>query len=116
MQTPQSTGTSDSEPTRLAAASGAISEAALRNSAVAHLGLLETEAAAANGTRRAQRHVRAIGASCIWPRGLRDRYGVSAPTLWRWERAGKLPKRDVFVGGRPVGWRPETIERAERGD
>ena len=39
----------------------------------------------------------------------------SAPTLWRWERDGKLPDRDVFVGGRAVGWKPETIEFAERG-
>ena len=112
MQAPQSMG---SEPTRLAAASGAISQAPLRNSPVRNPELPEAEAVAVNGAR-AQKHFRAIGASCIWPRGLRDRYGVSAPTLWRWERAGKLPKRDVFVGGRPVGWRPETIERAERGD
>ena len=40
----------------------------------------------------------------IWPSGLRDRYGVAGPTLWRWERAGKLPTRDVFVAGRAVGW------------
>jgi hypothetical protein len=61
------------------------------------------------------RHVRTKGSGCIWPSGLRERYGVSAPTLWRWERDGKLPSRDVFIGGRAVGWRPETIEVAERG-
>jgi len=63
-----------------------------------------------------RKRARTVGTRCIWPSGLRDRYGVSAPTLWRWERAGKLPTRDVFVGGRAVGWRPETIERAERGE
>ena len=41
---------------------------------------------------------------------------MSAPTLWRWERAGKLPSRDVFIGGRAVGWRPATIDQAERGN
>ncbi len=60
--------------------------------------------------------VRTAGTACIWPRGLRDRYGISGPTLWRWERSGKLPARDVFVGGRAIGWRPQTIERAERGE
>jgi predicted DNA-binding transcriptional regulator AlpA len=65
-----------------------------------------------SNTKRA----RTCGSGCIWPRGLRERYGVSGPTLWRWERTGKLPDRDVFIGGRAVGWRPETIERAERGE
>ena len=62
------------------------------------------------------KRARTAGMGCIWPSGLRDRYGVSSPTLWRWERAGKLPTPDVFVGGRAVGWRPETIERAERAE
>ena len=64
---------------------------------------------------RAPKRMRTFGTRCIWPRGLLERYGVSAPTLWRWERTGKLPERDVYIGGRAVGWRPETIERAERG-
>jgi len=55
------------------------------------------------------------GNAVIWPAGLRARYGISPATQVRWERAGKLPARDVFVGGRAVGWRPETLERAERG-
>jgi hypothetical protein len=66
--------------------------------------------------RCSAKRVRTTGVGCIWPRGLRERYGVSAPTLWRWERAGKLPRRDIFIGGRAVGWRPETIERAECGE
>jgi predicted DNA-binding transcriptional regulator AlpA len=55
---------------------------------------------------------RGRGTHVIWPSGLEDRYGISAPTRWRWERSGKLPPRDVFVGGRS-GWRPETLENAE---
>lgn len=54
------------------------------------------------------------GEAVIWPRGVEQRYGISAVTRWRWERAGKLPPRDVHVGGRD-GWRPETLEAAERG-
>jgi predicted DNA-binding transcriptional regulator AlpA len=46
---------------------------------------------------------------------METRYGISAPTRWRWEKDGKLPRRDVFVGGVAVGWRPSTIETAERG-
>jgi predicted DNA-binding transcriptional regulator AlpA len=51
----------------------------------------------------------------IWPSELEGRYGISTPTRWRWERDGKLPKRDVKVGGVLVGWRPETLDAAERG-
>jgi predicted DNA-binding transcriptional regulator AlpA len=53
------------------------------------------------------------GSAVIWPKGIEDRYGISAPTRWRWERDGKLPRRDVHVGDKS-GWRPETIEAAER--
>jgi hypothetical protein len=42
-------------------------------------------------------------------------YGISLPTRWRWERLGWLPARDVFVAGRPYGWRRDTIERAAAG-
>ena len=51
------------------------------------------------------------GSRVIWPKGLELQLGISAPTRWRWERAGKLPKRDVCIGGRK-GWKPETIEAA----
>jgi hypothetical protein len=54
------------------------------------------------------------GSGVYWPSGLLERYGVSRPTLWRWERNGKIPARDVHIGGRS-GWRRETIEAAERG-
>jgi predicted DNA-binding transcriptional regulator AlpA len=55
------------------------------------------------------------GTGVITPRGMEARYGWSPPTRWRAERDGRLPPRDVFIGGKAVGWRPETIERAERG-
>jgi hypothetical protein len=55
------------------------------------------------------------GTAVIWPLGVQERYGISAVTRWRWERAGHLPPRDVFIGGKPAGWRPLTLEAAERG-
>lgn len=64
----------------------------------------------------APRVFRSEGTQCVWPSGAQKRYGVSAPTLWRWEKDGKLPPRDVFVGGKPVGWRPETLDAADRGE
>jgi predicted DNA-binding transcriptional regulator AlpA len=58
---------------------------------------------------------RTAGTVCVWPAGVQARYGISLPTRWRWEKDGKLPPRDVFVGGVAIGWRPETLEAAERG-
>jgi len=63
---------------------------------------------------RAPKRIRDSGTCVVYPRGLEARYGISLSTRWRWERAGRLPPRDVFVGGAPVGWRPETLEAAER--
>ena len=48
----------------------------------------------------------------LWPRDLQARYGVSAPTIWRWERDGRLPPRDKAVGDR-IGWAVQTIVAAE---
>lgn len=59
-------------------------------------------------TRRAPH----AGTAVIWPAGVEQRYGVSPVTRWRWERAGKLPPRDIHIGGRS-GWRPETLAAAE---
>jgi hypothetical protein len=53
------------------------------------------------------------GTVVVWPSGLEERYGISAPTRWRWEKRGLLPPRDVSVGGR-TGWRPETLAQAEK--
>jgi predicted DNA-binding transcriptional regulator AlpA len=53
------------------------------------------------------------GTHLITPRGLEARYGWSPPTRWRAERDRRVPARDVFIGGRAVGWKPSTIEAAE---
>jgi predicted DNA-binding transcriptional regulator AlpA len=55
-----------------------------------------------------------IGTRVLWPRDLTQRYGISNTTLWRWERARKLPSRDVYLGGEAVGWYLSTIETAEQ--
>jgi|GEM_PF-6141295 len=62
------------------------------------------------------KHARAVGTGCIWPIGVQQRYDISAPTRWRWEKLGLLPPRDVYVGGKPVGWAPATLDRADRGE
>jgi len=63
------------------------------------------------GVKRARAKVR--GEAVVWPRGVEQRYGISAVTRWRWERSGKLPPRDIHVGDQS-GWRPETLAAAER--
>jgi hypothetical protein len=55
----------------------------------------------------------AAGTRVIWPAGVEHRYDISPVTRWRWERDGKLPARDVSIGGR-TGWRPDTLDAAER--
>jgi predicted DNA-binding transcriptional regulator AlpA len=54
------------------------------------------------------------GTRVVWPAGLEEMFGISAPTRWRWERDKKLPPRDVHLGTRS-GWRLETIERLLNG-
>jgi predicted DNA-binding transcriptional regulator AlpA len=54
------------------------------------------------------------GTVVVWPKGVEERYGISAPTRWRWEHKGLLPARDVHIGGRS-GWRPDTLTAAESG-
>ncbi|MFZ1905215.1 MAG: hypothetical protein WAU56_07470 [Steroidobacteraceae bacterium] len=55
------------------------------------------------------------GRDIIWPTGLQERLGIKQCTRWLWEKKGKLPPRDVYIGGVPVGWKPATIEAALRG-
>jgi hypothetical protein len=64
-------------------------------------------------TRRGKRIALKRGTNVIWPAGLQERYGISAPTRWRWERIGRIPPRDVHLNGKS-GWRPETIEASEQ--
>ena len=54
------------------------------------------------------------GTGIIYPAGIQERYDISAVTRWRWEKAGRLPARDLFIGGVAEGWRPETIEASEK--
>jgi hypothetical protein len=66
-------------------------------------------------TRKSNK-VRTAGLAIIWPSGLDLMFDVSSETRRRWERAGLLPKRDVFLGGQPIGWRPETLAAAMSGN
>jgi hypothetical protein len=54
------------------------------------------------------------GTAVVWPKGVEDRYDIAAVTRWRWERSGRLPARDINLGGK-TGWSPETLAAAERG-
>lgn len=47
----------------------------------------------------------------FFPVTLRKHLGISETTLWRNERRGLIPPRDVRIGAR-TGWRRETIEAA----
>jgi hypothetical protein len=58
---------------------------------------------------------RVSGERVIYPNGVQIRYGISLATRWRWERKGELPPRDVFRNGEAVGWKPETLDRADNG-
>ena len=72
-------------------------------------------ASSAAAKRKAKRP-RTGGTNVIYPAGVQQQLGISLATRWRWERDGKLPPRDYFVAGVAVGWRPETLEAASRGD
>lgn len=48
----------------------------------------------------------------LWRRDLAARYGVARETVWRWEKAGKIPAPDVRIGDRH-GWLAETIRAHE---
>lgn len=48
----------------------------------------------------------------LWPRDVLDRYGISASTLWRWEKEGYLPSRDFSIGDRS-GWTVNSLEKFE---
>ena len=54
------------------------------------------------------------GRAVFWPRDIEARYAISGPTRTRWERTHRLPARDFYLDGRPVGWLVDTITTAER--
>jgi predicted DNA-binding transcriptional regulator AlpA len=58
---------------------------------------------------------RTQGPAIVWPKGVEARYNISKTTRWLWEQQGKLPPRDVYIGGKAEGWRPATLEAAEAG-
>ena len=49
------------------------------------------------------------GRRVLWAQDLRQRWGVSLPTIWRWRRSGLMPAPDFM----DTGWRIETIESFE---
>ena len=51
----------------------------------------------------------AVARRVIYPRELRLQLGVSHVTLWRMERDGRVPRKDFFMRGQAVGWKPETL-------
>lgn len=55
------------------------------------------------------------GTGVVWPQGVQERYGINITTRWRWEHEGRLPPRDVFVGGKAIGWKPSTLDAADAG-
>ncbi len=65
---------------------------------------MEKERAVAPERRAAVRRV-------LWASDLRERWGVSLCTLWRWRRGGRMPEPD-FMGS---GWTLDQIEEFERG-
>lgn len=62
-----------------------------------------------------KRRAPATGTAIVWPSGVELRYDISRPTRWRWEKEHRLPPRDVFLAGKAVGWRPSTLDAADRG-
>lgn len=48
----------------------------------------------------------------IWRRELQDTTKVSSETLRRWMKDGKVPKPDVHISNRTVGWRISTLRAA----
>lgn len=48
----------------------------------------------------------------LWRADLRVRMRVCEETLRRWIKAGKLPKPDVHLSQKSMGWRMSTLRAA----
>ena len=66
--------------------------------------------------REAETPARVDAPAIVRPRGAARRYDVSEQTIARWEKSGRLPKRDFFIGGVAEGWHVATLEAADRGE
>lgn len=55
------------------------------------------------------------GGVIVWPKAIEARYDISRTTRYLWEQSGRLPPRDVFIGGKAAGWSPAVLEAMERG-
>ena len=56
------------------------------------------------------------GKEVFWPADIQERYGISSATCYRWEKDGRLPDRDFFLGpGKALGWKRATIDAWESG-
>ena len=45
----------------------------------------------------------------LWRRELREKLGVSEETMRRWLKDEKLPKPDVHLSQRSMGWKLSTL-------
>lgn len=48
----------------------------------------------------------------IWRHSLCEIMSVSSETVRRWMKSGKLPKPDVAMSSRTLGWRVSTLRDA----
>jgi predicted DNA-binding transcriptional regulator AlpA len=48
----------------------------------------------------------------IYRADLPGLFGVSSETVRRWIKAGRLPKPDIAITQRTVGWRLSTLQAA----
>jgi hypothetical protein len=65
-----------------------------------------------NPSATKKRNAPGAAQAVLWPRDVQARYGISPATLWRWEKAGRMPARDVSVSDL-TGWYVATIEEYE---
>lgn len=48
----------------------------------------------------------------IWRRELRKSLGVSRQTIRNWEQSNRLPKPDIALTQKSIGWYPSTLRAA----